>query len=291
LNPPSQPSEEYRVAVHEFGHFLACVHYGIHATPKVFSAAERYVAADGQAIMGECRMARNGTKFEASAIAWAGMLAEHLVGVGTFDVPFPLKKSTLPEWFSIAMCQTMTPSDRSMIFGYEAPWRSFKAAYRILSRKRWKLARLAQLKASSAMREPRNEPTIPTPGQFPASRADFLRLVVAEGHTGDPAERYDEFINHRVRAFWFWSSRGAGDFNTDAPLLKERLHKSIGHEHRQTHPGKSDEEIAQVLFDDAFRAVSAKDRERFEQGFQTQIGWVMAAREYRKWAEAASLHC
>ena len=272
MSPPglrTAEEERQRIAVHELGHFLACVHYRIPANPKIPNGGLPYVATDGTTALGECRFECPPSLFVNSTIGWSGVVAEILCGVAPFDIPFPLNKSTLRDWYQRTMCQEMSQSDRLAVRSYKRPFLSFKAAYRILRGKKAKLAALANVQPPAPPAAP-----VPLPSQWPASRDDFLRLVVAQNGDASGAECYGEFFKSRVVKCW--ANTCGGDFAAAVEGVKSNWHRSA--------PSKTDAEI-QAEFDATFAEAVAGDKRWFEQAcFQNEESWREQVRQFRKWA-------
>jgi len=202
---PEQLAETYRVRIHEFGHFLVCSKFRINSDPQVFSEAERYPASNGAIVAGICRIDEfsKATRFQESVVGWGGVVAEALLSLqhslGT--MPFPLYKATLRDWYRVAMTNLgrLSLGDQRLICGYKSTWVSFKAAYRILSKNKSKLVRMARpekFAAADAAEAARIEQTkwqgIPRPLAFPATHDDFVRLVCHN------AECFDRFLVSRA---------------------------------------------------------------------------------------------
>jgi hypothetical protein len=196
--------DSHRVAAHEAGHFMACSHFRIYADPVVFGEHDKRPASDGRLLAGECRMDKNGTPFQNAVIGWCGVLAEHVLGLPekTLSPSFPLTKETLREFHSMAMCnfERLSLGDQLMIAEYKPScFLPFKTAFRILTRNKSKLRRLASMltnQAETAM-EPVPEYTI----KFsPQDRAVLLEKHLAGLKQDDPdRERLARILEHLKR--------------------------------------------------------------------------------------------
>ena len=153
-------AEDYRLVVHEMGHFVVCSEFGIYAEPVVLKVAERYPESNqGDFLVGGfCKMekASNALAFQTAVVSWAGVLAERYLLVGILQprivIPFPLTRSTLRDCFSVFMAnfEKLSLGDQRGIAEYKrSHWVTFKAAYRILTRRKNKLKRLVAMQKQS----------------------------------------------------------------------------------------------------------------------------------------------
>src|SRR5271169_1103381 len=122
MTPPTPELQRERqrvsIAVHEIGHHLVLTHYKVHSNPQVFLGTGKALplGADGQEIPGQCSMLDPYTAYKRAVAGWAGLLAQHLVGVSSCLVMIRLRQSTLREWFALAMSQPdLSASDKLAI--------------------------------------------------------------------------------------------------------------------------------------------------------------------------------
>jgi hypothetical protein len=180
----------------------------------------------------------------------------------------------------LVQLRKFSPTDRDGIVACRQSWRACKIAYRILRKNKTRVIGLARAIAG------RIEKPVPMPSAWPGTQADFLRLVVAaDGKTGDAAKRYHEFLSDLVKNFW---SSGHESYSAALPTLKDHFLNSVTAEIRATHPGKTDAEISQALFDQTFQTALDNKRKRFDQLFENQTGWTSAARSFLAWQKTAN---
>jgi hypothetical protein len=275
-------AEIFQIAVHEMGHFEAASYYGIAASPKVFREAEKFKTPDGKTIVGECKVEflAKATLFQKSVIGWSGNLAEQICGVQHPSIcnPFPLQKSFLKSFYYAAIADAekiFSLTDQILIFGYANPWLSFKTAYRILKKEKSKLLRVAKSYQLNFKSVPAL-PGIPSPEKFPATHADFIRLVC-----DNTPERFERFITSRAIA---QLTSGAGVNLTDVKtsMLKTFLGQ-VTDEKRARHAGKTDAEIAVVLFDENFNGILNLQRRIYDGDFPNADSWFALARDFLNW--------
>jgi hypothetical protein len=306
MTPPTPEFERERqrvsIAAHEIGHHLVLAHYKVHSNPEVFlgNGKPLPLGADGQEIPGQCDMVKPYTAYQRAVAGWAGLLAQHLVGVSSAPVMIPLRQANLREWFALAMCQPdLSATDKLAILNHRSPWKTFQSAFRILCRQKDKIVRLAgvekiHLAASSAPALPNPtqptppmlpvqipvsmqpmfanppaflRPSVPVPAAFPASEEDFVQLACA--NNGDS---YSEFVTDRVKRQWRLTGAGADE-------AKAKIMEAI----RQANPGKSNDTVT-AIFDEAFKQAVARERESFfKSSIQWQAEWPVGVFEYKMW--------
>jgi hypothetical protein len=170
----------------------------------------------------------------------------------------------------LSQVNRLSNSDRMGILSYRDTFRSCKRAFAIVRKNRARIIRLAK-----SMTKTETKQSAPMPLTFPATCADFLRLVIA---TDDAAERYENFLSDRVKAHW-----AGGFLENYAAALPMRLSyfaSFVNDELRAAHVGKTHGEISQQLFDKAFATALALERKRFELGFENREGWEFSARTF-----------
>jgi hypothetical protein len=282
-------AEIFQIAVHEMGHFEAASYYGIAASPKVFREAEKFKTPDGKTIVGECKVEflAKATLFQKSVIGWSGNLAEQICGVQNPSVcnPFPLQKSFLKDFYYAAIADAekiFSLTDQILIFGYSNHWLSFKAAYRILKKEKSKLLRVAKSYQINFQSVPAL-PGIPSPETFPATHADFIRVVC-----DNTPERFEQFITSRAIAHL---AVGVNENFEDikASMLKAFLGQ-ITDEKRARHAGKTDAEIADALFDENFNGILNLQRRIYGGDFPDADSWFTLARDFLNWLASKRQH-
>jgi len=96
----------------------------------------------------------------------------------------------------LVQLKRFSPNDREGIMAsYRTSWRACKTAYRIIRKDKRHVIRLAQALAAGRNATPPPPPPVPMPDQFPATFADFLRLVVSTDGTTDPEAKLRAFIH------------------------------------------------------------------------------------------------
>jgi hypothetical protein len=103
--------------------------------------------------------------------------------------------------------------------------------------------------------------------------------------TSDASDRYERFLSDRVKSSW--SGGDLENYAAALPRLMNHFAGFVNAEVRTAHPSKSDEEIAQALFDEAFQTALSVERKRFEHGFEAREGWEFAVLKYRSWVNRA----
>jgi hypothetical protein len=83
--------------------------------------------------------------------------------------------------------------DRAGILGYKDTWRSCKSAFRLVTKNRPRILRLAKHIAGNV------EKPVPMPATFPATLADFLQLII----TGtEPEARLHAYVHAQTEKFF-----------------------------------------------------------------------------------------
>jgi len=283
-----QFADDYRIAVHELGHYEVCASFGFPASPKVFEQAERYSESDGKIIAGHCEMdcLAKTSPFQKACIGWGGYLAEHICGVTLKSCrnPFPLKRETLRDFYNAAFVgfeENFSRSDQSWICSSPDKLRSFKSAYKRLRRKTAKIKRLAKTMAANISDADRSAKTTAALRDFfrrqnEATHEDFLRLVC-----GNDAARFERFISSKAES---QLSNSPMDFADTEKSLKHGFLAGLTNETRAKYPGKNDDEIAEIQF--AAELLGATDfmRREYGSGFKSEAKWLARARDFLNWA-------
>jgi len=282
-----QLDEAYRIAVHELGHCSVCAAFGIPSSPKVFERAERYLDSDGKIIVGVCETdALAGVRpFEKSCIGWGGYLAEHICGVAFKSCrnPFPLRRETLRDFYNAALVgfeENFTRADQIWICSYPDKLRSFKSAYQRLRLKAGKIKRLAPDIAANANGGDRAARTIAALRDCfrrhnGATHDDFVRLVC-----GNDAERFEQFISRKATDHL---SNRTMDFAETKKSLTNSFLANLTDEIRARHKGRTDPEIAGVLFDENFASSLKFQWQIYGGDFKDEATWLAAARDFMDW--------
>ncbi len=277
---PEQAAEQQRVAIHELGHSLVCTSFRIHSSPEVF--AEGDWDRNGH-IAGICRIdpLATATAFQKSVIGWGGYVGEHICGVQhpLRRNPFPLTKRTLQEFYDAAFDNFETKfssTDQKLICAYQSHWVSFKGCYNRLRKKKQTLFRLARIGHFNFTRaDERKWQGIPRPPSFPATHADFVRLVCG----GE--ERFERFITHKAQAH---ITNGKPEHFTEAKTsLVNYFLGQVTDELRARHTGKTDAEISDLQFEAEFASAVALQRSRYA-NFPGADSWIAAARDFLSWS-------
>lgn len=186
-------TEINRVAIHEAGHAVVANHFGIASVPEIF-LDERTFPGTALIQAGQCELEPNHSPYEGCCIAWAGLLAECVLGekIPPFAPPFRPTSRDLESWHSMMFCRMkdFSPGDRALIIrGYKQSLKACRNAYRIIRKNTAALKRLAKHLASDATKrqavtnEPIGQmnPTIPRlPEPEPEPLTDILRETPLE---------------------------------------------------------------------------------------------------------------
>lgn len=257
-------AEEYRITIHEIGHWLIALHYKIASHIEIFSidGGEGF-ETDGTRSAGVCFSEKRGTPFQDSVCSWGGIMAELIAGVQPpqFDTGFPLATENLRYIHSTILSKSFTLLSRSDQLGIcgknsNDTLRSFKAAYKILSAEKSELLRLAELRTSRAAGR-KDGVTLPMPEKFPATHAEFLKLICSSDETS-----LEQFIAGQVSLHLT---------NGRTTNLKDARH-SLG-----------------TFFDDAYAMSMNLQRSIYAGDFKTETDWLAAARLFLEWAKAEAV--
>lgn len=208
-----KPEEIHRAAIHEAGHYIGCAHFKMRAWPQV--VPERfYTVGPTKAIScdGVCVIPDPLTAFQSCVVGWCGPLAQCLTGANESWMPlFKVTERTLRDWYLmlLARLEHLSAEDARMIRGGKGKiWLACKSAFKILSRNRPRLKRIALHLAADAEKrqaasynltienpemnptiprlpEPEPEPLTETPLALPG-RAQALKSFLARLRPDDP---------------------------------------------------------------------------------------------------------
>ena len=197
------------IAVHESAHFVVSSALGHNSCPVIFD--EPQPQANGRTVAGQCLfdpIARP-SAFEAAAVAWAGIIAEGLLGISyTLEMPFPLNKSTMRDWYRVVMSnfERLSLGDQTLIAGYRDTWRTFKSSFRIVTKHKRKIERLARLMVDNKTKGQEMTSNIGSSAQTPdalAYRATILERYLAGLPINDPDRpRYGAILACYRRGEW-----------------------------------------------------------------------------------------
>jgi hypothetical protein len=192
FNPP----DDLTTAIHEAGHSVAADLFRIPAYPEVTPGGFSAVTGTTDARhAGVCHFDDGPvSKFQLAVISWSGPLAHCLYGTRHDWMP-PFKPSVklLRDWHGMMLQQIarLSDGDRRGILGYRDSWRSCKSAFAIVRKNRVRIIRLAK-----AMTGATEKTAVPMPDNFPATLADFVRLVA-----GDDEQKFRSFVRADAEAF------------------------------------------------------------------------------------------
>lgn len=281
-----QLAEDYRIAVHELGHYEVCAAFGIPSSPKVFELAERYLESDGKIIVGACEMdaLTGGRPFEKSCIGWGGYLAEHICAVTlkTGRNPFPLRRETLRDFYNAALVgfeENFSLADQVWVCSYPDKLRSFKSAHQRLRLKAGKIKRLAKEIAANASDAASAAGTFAGLHDFfrrhnGATHDDFVRLVCGR------AARFELFIGSKATEHL--SNRTMNFADTKKSLTHSFL-ANLTDETRARHEGRTDADIAEILFTAEHSRAMDFQRQIYGGDFKDEAAWLAAARDFMDW--------
>jgi hypothetical protein len=191
----------YTVGIHEAGHARVAAHFRVPALPEILdqgrSTTMQMTFPDTAGIC--CYDEGRIPALQFAAICWGGQLAQCLYGTPpVWAPPFRPTSFLLRDWWAAMLVQLkrFSPNDREGIMAsYRTSWRACKTAYRIIRKDKRHVIRLAQALAAGRNATPPPPPPVPMPDQFPATFADFLRLVVSTDGTTDPEAKLRAFIH------------------------------------------------------------------------------------------------
>jgi hypothetical protein len=145
------PSTEQLIAVayHEASHHVAATKFvpGSEAmlTPNGYIHPN---SGEVKPWAGVCLHDTTRTKFQEAVISWAGVLGAHMMGVRyDWSPPVPLKAKFAKDWFHMFLINGFnhqSREDQIGIMGDKRQWRTFKTAWKILSKNRARIKRLAE---------------------------------------------------------------------------------------------------------------------------------------------------
>jgi hypothetical protein len=279
-------TEEYRVTIHEIGHWLIALHYKITSHIVIFSIdGGEHFDTNGTRSAGVCFAEKRGTPFQDSVWSWGGIMAELIAGVQLhpFDTGFPLATENLKYVHSTILSksfQNLSLGDQLGICGKKPndTLRSFKAAYKILSAEKSELLRLAELRTSRAGGY-KATPSMPLPENWPATHLDFLRLIC-----GNDEASFERFLITRAQCELVGGA--ADSFEAVKQSMLNNFLRGLTDEQRARHAGKTDSEIAEILFDENFAGLLKSQRRIFGSGFPDAVSWLAAARDFQNWVSA-----
>lgn len=241
-------SDDYNIALHEGAHAVVATTFKIPAMPEITPGGYSALAQTTEpGIAGLCHF-DNGkiTPWQLAVIGWAGTLAECLFGHRQFWMPqFKPSSKMLRDWHWALLQQIgrLSATDRAGIWGYRNTLRSCESAYRLVTKHKTRIVRLA--KAMTAGRKP----TMPLPEKFPASHAAFVRLICANEAS------FEQFITGRAALHLT-----NGTSNLDDARL------ALG-----------------TSFDDAYAVSMNLQRTIYGNAFKTETDWLKAAKDFKAW--------
>jgi len=243
------PDDTFSVAVHEAGHSVSASHYKIPSYPEILhdgqSIATQTVYPD---YAGLCSYDGGPVpKFQLAVISWSGLISQCLYAdPPAWAPPFKPSRKLLRDWHGMVLTQIkrLSDGDRAGILGSRDNWRSCKSAFAIVCRNRARIIRLARAMTGGGQ-------SVPMPPQFPATLADFLKLVVAADGVTDPDERLRAFVSDGVKKYFV--------------EMKLTLDAA---QHKQGLESWTTARLAE-----------------FQQGFPDAASWRATARAFKAWAK------
>jgi hypothetical protein len=249
------PDDTFSVAVHEAGHSVSASHYKIPSYPEILH--------DGQSVAtqtmypdyaGLCSYDGGQIPpFQLAVISWSGLISQCLYAdPPAWAPPFKPSGKLLRDWHGMVLTQIrrLSDGDRAGILGSRDNWRSCKSAFAIVCRNRARIIRLARAMTGGGGQ------SVPMPPQFPATFADFLKLVVAADGAADPDERLRAFISDRVEKYF-----------VEMKFPLDSAQHELG-----------------------LKNVTAARLAEFQQGFPDAASWRATARAFKAWATARRDH-
>jgi hypothetical protein len=156
------------------------------------------------------------TTFQHATISWAGPLAQCLYGTPPeYAPPYKPTALLLKDWFSAMATQLKRFSDgdrAGILTGYKCSWRACKSAFRIVTKNRARIIRLAKALAGR-----NTTPSVPMPATFPATFAQFLYFNVP---CGSPEETFRAFLHAQAEKTF-----AASQFALDTAQQKDAAEK------------------------------------------------------------------
>jgi hypothetical protein len=251
-------SDDYNIALHEGAHAVVATTFKIPAMPELTPNGFSVLAQTTEpGTAGLCHF-DNGkiTPWQSAVISWAGVMTEALFGHRQFWMP-PFKPSHLMlrdwHWALLQQIGRLSATDRAGILEYKNTMRSCESAYRLVTKHKTRIVRLA--KAMTAGRKV--TPSLPLPEQFPATHADFVRLICASDEAN-----FEQFIAGRTALHL---TNGRTSNLEDAKL-------SLG-----------------TSFADAYAMSLNLQRSIYAGDFKTETDWFAAARPFLEWAKAEAV--
>ena len=245
-------SDDYNIALHEGAHAVVATTFKIPAMPEITPGGYSALAQTTEpGTAGLCHF-DNGkiTPWQSAVISWAGTMAEALYGHRQFWMP-PFKPSSkmLRDWHWALLQQIgrLSATDRAGILECKNTMRSCESAYRLVTKHKTRIIRLAKAMTAGRIAKP----SMPLPEKFPATHADFLRMVC-----GNDAASFERFLTGQV-SLHLTNSR---TMNLDEAKL------SLG-----------------TSFDDAYTVSLNLQRSIYAGDFKTETDWLKAAREFQQW--------
>jgi hypothetical protein len=150
-------------------------------------------------------------------------------------------------WALLQQIGKLSATDRAGILEYKNTMRSCESAYRLVTKHKTRIIRLARAMTAGRIAKP----SVPMPEKFPAAHADFLRLIC-----GNDAASFERFIASRV-SLHLTNNRTS---NLDAAKI------ALG-----------------TLFDTAFAGSLNLQRSIYAGDFKTETDWLKAARDFKAW--------
>jgi len=183
-------SDDYNIALHEGAHAVVATTFKIPAMPEITPGGYSALAQTTEpGTAGLCHF-DNGkiTPWQSAVISWAGVMTEALFGHRQFWMP-PFKPSHLMlrdwHWALLQQIGRLSATDRAGILEYKNTMRSCESAYRLVTKHKTRIIRLAKALAAGRIAKP----SLPLPEQFPATHADFVRLIC-----GNDVASFEQFI-------------------------------------------------------------------------------------------------
>jgi hypothetical protein len=140
-------------AFHEAAHFLGCAYFQVRAFPEV-TPEGLYSPGSTVQHAGLCHIPDPLTAYQACVVGWSGPLGQCLAGAFHDWMPkFIPTQKTLRDWFlmMLARLENLSDEDARMIRGGQRKiWLACKSAFKLLSRDKVRLKRIARYLASDA---------------------------------------------------------------------------------------------------------------------------------------------
>jgi hypothetical protein len=271
-------NSDFNIGIHEGGHAVCAAAFRIPAYPEILHNGKSIATqTTNPNYAGLCSFDDGPIKpFHHAVISWGGPLAEALYG--TPPDWFPPYKPTallLKDWWAAMATQLkrFSEGDRAGILaGYKNSWRACKSAYRITKRNKARIVRLAM--AMTAGRKA--TPSMPLPEKFPATHADFVRLICASDETS-----FERFIVSKAQSHL--AGGAAENFESAKQSMTAHFLGTVTDELRARHASKPDAEIAEIMFAENFASITNLQRTIYGGGFPDADSWLAAARDFKAW--------